>query len=436
MSDRFDLVVSNGTVVTMAADGKVVPDGAVAVRGDTVVLVGKAEEVRRAGTPARRLDAGGGLILPGFVNAHTHLAMVLLRGLADDLPLREWLQQHIWPAEARLMSAEAVGLGTRWAAIESLKAGVTTACDMYFHSRAIADAVTEVGLRTVLSEGLVDSPTPACRTADESLARQRELLVEYRGHPLVVPSVAPHAPYSVSADLLRREAELALEFGAPFHIHVAETRWEDETIRARSGVSPVAYLDSLGVLCERTVAAHCVHVTEADMEVLASRRVCVVICPVSELKLGSGIAPLPAMLGHGLAVGLGSDGAASNNTLDVLREAQLAALLAKGVTGDPTVVPARTAMELLTIGGARALGLDRQIGSLETGKRADIVVMSLDAPPATPLHNPFSHLAYAARAADVQHVVVNGRLVMEHRTILTADEDALRHQVRRMATLA
>lgn len=426
---EHDLIISGGIVLTMAPGEEPVPDGAVAVKDGTIVAVGTAAELAGA-TAARRLDAAGGLIMPGMVNTHTHLAMTLLRGFADDLPLKLWLEEHIWPAEAKIMDAESVALGTRWAAVESLLAGVTCVCDMYFHASEVVAAVTEVGLRAVVTEPLIDNATPACPTPEDALVRQRELLESCTGHRLVTPAVAPHSPYSVQARYLAQEAELAEEFGAPLMIHLAETRWEVETIIADKGVSPVAYLADLGVLSERTIAAHCVHVSEDDLDTLAEFEVGVASNPVSNLKLASGVAPVPQMIDRGLKVGLGTDGAASNNTLDLLRDAQLCALLYKGVTGDPTVIPARRLAELLTIGGARVLGLADRIGSLEVGKRADVVCLSMDAPGAVPSFDPYSHLAYAARAADVRHVVVDGATVVEDGAVTTVDEASLRREVR------
>ena len=428
-----DLIIKGGTVLTMAPGAAPIPDGAVAVRGGEIVAVGPAAEVLAGAQAARVLDAGGGVILPGFVNTHTHLAMVLLRGLADDLPLREWLEQHIWPAERSLMDVEMVALGTRLAAAESLKAGITTACDMYFHAERIIEVVKQAGLRAVVPESLIDFATPACPTPAHALARQRELLERYRDDPLVVPAVAPHSPYSVSAENLVKEAELAEEFGAPLIIHLAETRWEAEKIKSAKGVTPVAYLADLGILSERTVAAHCVHVDDADLDLLAEFEVGVASNPASNLKLASGVAPVPQMLERGIKVSFGTDGAASNNTLDLLRDVQMAALIYKGLSGDPTTMPARTVAELLTIGGARVLGLDGKIGTLEVGKRADVICLAVDQPRAVPVFDPYSHLAYSARAADVAHVVVDGAVVVEDRALTRVDEGELLEAVRHAA---
>ena len=433
---KCDLFISGGTVLTMTPESEPLPDGAVVVTSGEIVEVGSAAELVGKYRPARGLDAGGGLILPGFVNTHTHLAMTLLRGLADDLPLMEWLEKHIWPTERVLMNAEMVVLGTRLAAAESLQAGVTCVCDMYFHAERVIETVVAAGLRAVVPEAMIDFATPSCPTPEDALAVQRELLERYRSHPLVVPAVAPHSPYTVSAAHLAREAELAEEFGAPLIIHLAETRWEAEKIKSEKGVSPVAYLADLGILSERTVAAHCVHVTEEDLRVLAELEVGVASNPVSNLKLSSGVAPVPQMLELGIKVGFGTDGAASNNTLDLLRDAQLASLLYKGLTGDPTRMQARTIVEMLTIGGAKVLGLSDRIGTLEAGKRADVVCFALDHPRTVPVYDPYSHLAYAARSADVRHVVVDGRVVVQDRALINTDVDSLLDEVREAAARA
>jgi len=428
-----DLLVAGGTVVPMVPGSEPLADGALAVRAGAIVEVGEAADLRARYRAASVLEADGGLILPGFVNTHTHLAMTLLRGLADDLPLRDWLEKHIWPTERALMTAETVVLGTRLAIAESIQAGVTCVCDMYFHAEHVAEAVAAAGLRAVVPEAMIDFPTPSCPTPEHALVKQRELWERYRTHPLIVPAVAPHSPYSVSASNLVKEAELAEELGVPLVVHVAETRWEAEKIKAEKGVSPVAYLADLGILSERTVAAHCVHVSEADLALLAEFEVGVASNPVSNLKLASGVAPVPQMLHRGIKVGFGTDGAASNNTLDLLRDAQLACLLYKGISGDPTCMPARTVAEMLTLGGAKVLGLDDRIGTLEPGKRADVVCLAVDRPHAVPVFDPYSHIAYAARASDVCHVVVEGRTLLRDRTLVDIDVDGLLAEVRSAA---
>ncbi|HSL17321.1 MAG TPA: amidohydrolase family protein [Methylomirabilota bacterium] len=431
-SSNWDLLVVGGTVLTLEPGSEPIPDGAVAIADGRIAAVGLAEDLLELAPTGEVVNAGGCLILPGFVNTHSHLAMTLLRGLADDVPLKQWLEEHIWPAEKTHMGRDAVRLGTELAVAEQLLGGVTTTTDMYFFAEDVAQVVADAGMRGVIAESLIDSATPRCETPDEMWRRQRELAEALRGHPLITASVAAHAPYSVAATNLVREAELAEEFHIPFQIHLSETRWEVEKLLEEKGRSPVAYLADLGVLSERTVAAHCVHVSPADIEILAEFEVGVAHNPVSNLKLASGVAPVPAMVAAGLKVGIGTDGAASSNTLDVLGDTQLAALLHKGVAGDPTVLPARAMVEMATIGGARVLGLDDEIGTLAEGKQADLVCISVDGAHATPLYDPFSHLVFAARASDVRHVLIRGKLVVGNRSLNTLDFERIRTEVREL----
>lgn len=431
-SSNWDLLVVGGTVLTLEPGSEPIPDGAVAIADGRIAAVGLAEDLLELAPTGEVVNAGGCLILPGFVNTHSHLAMTLLRGLADDVPLKQWLEEHIWPAEKTHMGRDAVRLGTELAVAEQLLGGVTTTTDMYFFAEDVAQVVADAGMRGVIAESLIDSATPRCETPDEMWRRQRELAEALRDHPLITASVAAHAPYSVAATNLVREAELAEEFHIPLQIHLSETRWEVEKLLEEKGRSPVAYLADLGVLSERTVAAHCVHVSPADIEILAEFEVGVAHNPVSNLKLASGVAPVPAMVAAGLKVGIGTDGAASSNTLDVLGDTQLAALLHKGVAGDPTVLPARAMVEMATIGGARVLGLDDEIGTLAEGKQADLVCISVDGAHATPLYDPFSHLVFAARASDVRHVLIRGRLVVGNRNLNTVDFERIRTEVREL----
>ena len=425
----WDTIILGGTVLTLEPGSRPIPNGAVAISGGIISAVGPAEALLEQAPTGEILEASGCIIMPGLVNTHSHLPMTLLRGLADDLPLKEWLEEHIWPAEREHMNAETIRVGTQLAAAEQLLAGVTTTTDMYFFDDVIGETLAEIGMRAVVAESLIDFATPRCATPDEMIEKQRELIEKFRDHPLIVPAVAPHSPYTVSAANLAREAELADELEVPLHIHLSETRWEVEKLLEEKGASPVAYLADLGVLSERTVAAHCVHVSPEDIEILAELEVAVSHNPASNLKLASGIAPVAAMLNAGVKLGLGTDGPASNNTLDLLRDTQLAALLHKGAGGDPTVLPAEQAISLATIGGARVLGLDDRIGTLSEGKEADVVCIDVRAPHATPMFDPFSHLTYAARSADVRHVMVRGRVLVRNRTLETIDYEAIQAKV-------
>jgi 5-methylthioadenosine/S-adenosylhomocysteine deaminase len=375
------------------------------------------------------LNAGNSIILPGLVNTHSHLAMTLLRGIADDIPLKEWLEQHIWPVESEYMNRETVRLGTELATAELLLAGVTTTADMYFFGDEVSAVLAEAGMRGVVAESLIDISTPRCATPEEMLEKQRELLEAYSNHPLITPSVAAHSPYSVSAANLVKEAELAEEYEVSMQIHLSETTWEVEKLLGEKGVSPVAYLADLGFLSERTVAAHCVHVSSEDIELLAEFEVGVSHNPVSNLKLASGVSPVPAMVAQGVKVSLGTDGAASNNTLDLLRDMQLAALLHKGITGDPTVLPARTMLEMVTINGARVLGIEN-IGTLAEGREADLVCVAVDGPHTAPMYDPFSHLVFAARSSDVRHVMIRGQVVVRNHELQTMDRERVEAQAR------
>jgi len=427
-TSNWDSLVVGGTILTMEPGSEPITDGAIAIADGRIAAVGLAEDLLEHAPTGEVVNAGGCLILPGLVNTHSHLAMTLLRGLADDLPLMDWLENHIWPAEKTHMNREAVRLGTELAVAEQLLAGVTTTTDMYFFGNEVAAVLADAGMRGVIAESLIDFETPRCKTPEEMMEKQRELAQEYRNHPLITPSIAAHAPYTVSANNLVKEAELAEELGTTFQIHLSETRWEVEKLMEEKGRSPVAYLADLGVLSERTVAAHCVHVSPEDIETLVEFEVGVAHNPVSNLKLASGVAPIPTMVGAGVKIGIGTDGAASNNTLDLLRDTQLASLLHKGVFGDPTVLPARSMIEMATIGGASVLGLDTEIGTLTEGKQADMVCFSVDGPHATPVFDPWSHLVYAARSSDVRHVLVRGKLVVGNRTLNTMDQERIESQ--------
>ena len=429
----WDLVVVGSTVLTFEPGAEPIVNGAVAIADGRIVAVAPAEQLLDLAPSGALLAATDCIVMPGLVNTHGHLAMTLLRGMADDLPLSTWLEQHIWPAEREHMTRESIRLGTELAAAEQLLGGVTTATDMYFFGDDVAAVLAGAGMRAVVAESLIDFPTPRCATPDEMMEKQRELAAAFSGHPLITPSIAAHAPYTVSAANLVREAELAEELGLSLQVHLSETRWEVEKLLAEKGMSPVAYLADLGVLSERMIAAHCVHVSREDIDLLAEFEVGVAHNPVSNLKLASGVAPVPAMLTRGVKVGLGTDGAASNNTLDMLRDLQLAALLHKGVSSDPTVLPARAALEMATIGGARVLGLDDRIGTLSEGKEADLICISVDRAHASPLYDPFSHLVYAARASDVRHVLVRGKLVVGDGKLRTIDLERIRAEAAEFA---
>lgn len=424
---RADLVVSGGLILTMDERGTCLR-GEIAIRGGTILAMGEA----LAGLEAEeRLDASGCLVIPGLVNGHTHAAMTCFRGVADDLPLERWLAEHIFPLERRCVDEELVYWGSRLACLEMVRGGVTAFADMYFFEDQVAWAAQEVGLRALLGEGLLAVPSPAAPDPREALRRAEGFVDRWIGHRLVRPSVDPHAVYTCSDELLRRASEVARRWGVPLVIHLQETRAEMAEARRRWGCSPLQYLERLGVLEGEVVACHLVHLEEGDLELAARRGVRVIHCPESNAKLAAGVAPVPEMLRRGLVVGLGTDGPASNNDLDLFGEMGFAAKLHKAVRGDPTVLPARQVLEMATRQGARALGLPG--GVIEVGGVADLVVVELGAPHAVPLHDPYSHLVYAAKAADVRDVIVDGRVVMRNRRVLTVDEAETLERVQRLA---
>ncbi|MGQ9567279.1 MAG: amidohydrolase family protein [Anaerolineae bacterium] len=439
MGEGAGLVLRGGVVVTMDPQRRVLWEGAVAVAGDRIAAVGPSGEVLAAHPRAEVVDCRGMAILPGLVNAHTHAPMSLMRGLADDLRLDVWLNGYMLPVEREFVDEEFCWWGTLLSCVEMIRSGTTSFCDMYYYEDAVARAAERAGLRALCGETLMKYPTPDAPSYDQSLLYAREFLAKWQGHPRITAAVAPHAPYTCTREILEEATELALAYGAPVLIHLAETAQEVQEAREEFDMSPVGWADRVGVFRARTVAAHCVHTTEEDLDLLAARGVGVAHNPTSNLKLASGIAPLGAMLQRGIAVGLGTDGAGSNNDLDLLEEARLAALLPKGVAGNPTLVPAREALALATIGGARALGLADRIGSLEVGKQADLAVLDLDKPHLTPLfrlspNNVYSALIYAAKGGDVRHVLVDGRWLMRDGEILSLDVSQVMRTAREIAT--
>jgi 5-methylthioadenosine/S-adenosylhomocysteine deaminase len=421
--ERADLLIAGGTVVTMDADRRVLDDGAVAIRGDAIVAVGARRELQERFRAMRTVDARGRLVLPGFVNGHTHAPMTLFRGLADDLALQDWLEKYIFPAEARNVTPDFVRWGTQLAMAEMLRSGVTTYVDMYYFEDFIARETKTAGMRGILGETILDFPVPSYKTTDEGLALTEEFLQRWQGDPLVRAAVAPHAIYTASEETLRRSFALARKYNAPILIHLAETRREREETGQRHGVSPVGYLDRLGLLGPDVVAAHCVWLDGADIATLARRGVGCVHNPSSNMKLASGVAPVPEMLAGGVAVGLGTDGpAGSNNDLNLMEEMGLAAKLQKVTRLDPRALPAEEALTMATIGGARAIGMAEAIGSLEAGKQADLILLRADRPHAVPMFDVYSHVVYALKASDVETVFVAGRVLMEGGRLLTVNE--------------
>ncbi len=428
-----DLLVTGATVVTMDGGRRVIEDGAIAVSKGRIVAVGKRAEVERRhalGARGQRIDAAGKVVVPGLINGHTHVPMTLFRGLADDLDLNEWLTKYIFPAEAKNVTEEFVRTGTQLGLAEMIRGGTTTYCDMYYFEDAIAEETARAGMRGVLGETVIDFPVADNKTWAEAMAYSERFLKRWKGHALITPAVAPHAPYTVSEEHLKDVRALADRLDSPVVIHLSETRKEVEDITAQKGVPPGEYLARIGFLRGRVVAAHTVHLNEREIGLMKEHGVGCVHNPQSNMKLASGVAPVPRLLAAGVRVGLGTDGAASNNDLSMWEEMDTAAKLHKLFANDPRVLTAEQALEMATIGSARALHLEREIGSIEEGKRADLVVVDVDELHQTPLYNVYSHLVYATKASDVSTVVIEGRVVMRDRRLLTLNEADIKRRAR------
>ncbi|HEX7485982.1 MAG TPA: amidohydrolase [Vicinamibacterales bacterium] len=417
----------------MDASRRVISPGAVVVDGADIVAVGKPEDVARRFAAAETIDATGDVVLPGLVNTHTHAPMVMYRGLADDLALMDWLQKYIFPAEAKTVSPEMVRVGTRLAALEMIQSGTTTFADMYYFEEEVGRATKAAGLRGVLGETIIGFPVADARTPADALKRTEAFIKEFADDELITAVPAPHSPYTVDEPTLRAIRELADRYKVPILIHLAETEDEVHIIMARHKMSPTAWLESLGFLGPNVLAAHGVWVTDDDIAILKRTGTSISHNPESNMKLASGVAPVPKYLAAGVTVGLGTDGAASNNDLDMFEAMRQAAFLHKLSSRDPQAVPAAVALEMATIGGSRALGLDRKIGSLEVGKRADVIVVAMDGARQTPMYSPVSHLVYVAKGGDVRTTVVNGRVLMRDRHMRTLDERVVLADARALA---
>ncbi len=427
---RVDLLITNGTVVTMDNDRRVIQDAGIAVENGRIVAVGDSKDILRMYTAPQLVDASDKIIIPGLINGHTHIPMTLFRGLADDLDLQDWLTKYIFPAEAKNVTEEFVRAGTRLGLAEMIRGGTTTYCDMYYFESAIAEETERAGVRGVLGETLIDFPVADNKTHAEGMAYAEQFVKRWKGNDLIVPAVAPHAPYTVSEEHLRAIRAFSDRTGAPIVTHISETKREvDDSLKAK-GASPVDYLQRIGFLNERVIAAHMVWPTESEIGVLKRAGVGVVHNPQSNMKLASGVAPVPKMMSAGLRVGLGTDGAASNNDLSMWEEMDTAAKLHKVFSGDPKVMSAQEAFELATIRGAQALHLEKEIGSIEKGKRADLVLVDHDSLNQIPLYNIYSDLVYATKASNVQTVIINGKIVMRDRRLLTLDEAAIKEGAR------
>ncbi len=428
---NVDYIISADYILPMDENLAVIKDGAIAIKGTRLLDVGTYGEIHQKYIPRAVITGKGKVIFPGLINTHTHAAMVYFRGIADDLPLKEWLENYIWPLENKWLSPEFISDAVELACLEMLKGGVTTYNDMYFYEDAAGEATKRMGMRAVLGVGLLDFPTKSASTTDEYFTNAESFIKNWKGDNLITPCIAPHALYTCGTDTLKRARHVADTHGIPIHVHLSETKWEVEEIRKKYGMRPVEYLDSLGFLDKKVLAVHCIWLTDHEIEVLAKRGVGVSHCIESSLKLSAGIAPIVSMLRAGVKVTFGTDSAASNNDLNILSEMSTAAKLHKVISENPTVLDAKTALLMATRWGAEVLGLGAVTGSIEKGKAADLVMADLNKPHLTPMYNIYSHIVYSMRPSDVDMVMVDGKVVVNDRELTTADESEILQKARK-----
>ena len=423
--ETIDYIICGDYILTMNEGLDFIINGAVAVKDKTIASVGHSDAIFKQYKADEIIEGKDRVVLPGLINTHTHAAMVYFRGLSDDLPLKDWLEKHIWPAENKWLNPEFIYDATGLACLEMLKAGITTYHDMYFFGDYAAKKTKEMGMRAVLGAGILDFPSASAKTAEEYFENAVGLINNWKGDDLITPSVAPHAIYTCGPETLKKAKALSEKHNVPVHIHLSETNWEVGHIKAMYNKLPVEYLESLGFLDGSVTAAHCIWIEDKEIELLAKNKVGVSHCMESNLKLASGFAPVASMLMAGVKVTFGTDSAASNNDLNILSEMSTTSKVHKALSNDPTVLDSRTSVLMATRWGAEVLGLGEKTGSIEKGKLADIITINLRKPHLTPLYDIYSHLVYAARASDVEDVMVNGRMVIRKGKHISADEDEI-----------
>jgi 5-methylthioadenosine/S-adenosylhomocysteine deaminase len=423
---NHDIIIHNGTIITINSDLDIIENGMVCIKGDKLVSVESLAGDSSLPDGETIIDAQGGIIMPGLVNTHTHLPMSLFRGLADDLPLSVWLNEHMFPAESKYITPESVRIGTLLSCAEMLLSGTTTCCDGYFYEDHVAAAVNETGMRAILAQGVIDFPAPGVPDPKDNIDNAAAFIQKWRNiSPLITPSIFCHSPYTCSKATLKKAKNMANAEAVLFQIHAAETKDEYVRIQADHQSTPINYLDRIGIIDQNTLLVHAVWLDDNDINTIAARGSSVSHNPESNMKLASGIAPVPSLLKAGVTVGLGTDGCASNNNLDLISEMDFAAKLHKVNALNPTLLDAAAVLKMATIQGAKALGLDDITGSLEIGKKADIIVLDTHKPHLVPVYNPVSHIVYAAQGSDVRDVIVNGRLLVQNRKLLTMDLENL-----------
>ncbi len=430
---EVDTVISGGTILTLDNDNSQIDNGLIAIDGDEIVAVGKHDDLKGTIRGKKTIDATHCLVMPGLINAHTHAAMTCFRGIADDMELMDWLNNYIFPAEAKNVDPELAYWGSKLACAEMIRSGTTTFCDMYIFEDETAKAAHESGMRCLIGEVLFDFPSPNVKSPEEGLAYTRMLIEKWASDPLINIVVEPHSLYTCSPSLLKDAKELADEYNVPLATHFLENKGEAQQLKEKLGKRATQFLDEIGYLNERFFAFHCVAMDDEDIKIFADRGAKVVHNPESNMKLASGVAPISRMLAQGITVGLGTDGCASNNNLDMFQEMDTAAKLEKVERLDPTVMSAPTVTRMATCDGARVLGMESLVGSLKTGKKGDIIIIDLDRPHLTPMYNAYSHLVYAAKGDDVKTVLINGKVVMEDWKLLTIDEHEVMDRVNQIA---
>lgn len=433
----YDLLIHNGTVITMNPDFDVLDKGFVAVSSGIIKEVALQKDGACLPEAQQKIDARAGIIMPGLVNTHTHAPMSLFRGLADDLPLMKWLNEYIFPAESRFVNSESVRAASLLSCAEMILSGTTSLCDGYFFEDQVAEAVQQIGMRGVLGQGVIDFPAPGVPDPKKNLDVAEKFIADWSGvSPLIIPGLFCHSPYTCSEHTLKAAKSLSHQTGTLFQIHAAETKAELTEIQNMHQSTPIQYLDGMGILDEHTLLVHAIYLNDSDMECVRSRGAKISVTTESEMKLASGVARLPELIKQGIPVGLGTDGCASNNDLDLFQEMGMTARLQKVQTGDPTVMDARTVLAMATIKGAEALGLGDRIGSIEVGKQADVIVIDTRKPHLTPMYHPYSHLVYAASGSDVNDVIIDGKLIMRDREIKTIDVEETMNTINRLCAMA
>jgi len=430
---EVDIIISGGRILTSDEKDSIIHSGSIAIDGDTIAGIGRSEDMETRFSGRRTIDARDCLVMPGLINSHTHAAMTCFRGIADDMELMDWLNNYIFPAEARNVDPELVCWGSMLACAEMIKSGTTTFCDMYLFEDETAIVARQAGMRCLLGEALFDFPSPNAKNPEDGFAYTRMLIEKWADDPLVNIMVEPHSLYTCSPQLIKDAKALADQYNVPFATHFLENRGEAKQLKEKLGKRATAFLRDIGCLDEHFFAFHCVCMDEEDIKILADHGCKVVHNPESNMKLASGAAPISSMLKHGITVGMGTDGCASNNNLDMFGEMSTAAKLEKAESLDPTVMSAKTVTRMATRNGARVLGMGDITGSLETGMKADIIIIDLNKPHLTPMYDEYSHIVYAAGGSDVETVIINGRIVMENRRLLTINEDETMQRVRKIA---